>query len=110
MSHTPGPWRSDGRVVGWNSGQCPGIAVWADIGGGVSSPVCTVTPDTTKQDPVFGHGGSFHPFDDACLIAAAPDLLAALKRVRAEISEAELNYSSLVPAIDSAVAKADGRS
>lgn len=90
MSHTPGPWicyesdlsRNDFRLF------------------------------FVKRSDMDARGRIAETFtaDDANLIAAAPDLLTALKRVRAEISEAELNYSSLVPAIDSAVAKAEGRS
>ncbi len=84
MSHTPGPW-----IIKESFGP--------------DDDLVSIDADA-KRDPAPRVNRM-----DAHLIAAAPDLLAALKRVRAEIPEAELNYASLVPDIDAAIVKAEGR-
>jgi len=67
MGHTPGPW----KLEHW--GDCE-----IDVYGGEDTLVCTL------------RGGSTHPDDDsepdAAIIAAAPDMLAALKAAVSELS------------------------
>jgi hypothetical protein len=72
-SHTPGPWTVDVEAMEWHCGVRGGgvmaLAVWAPPDGvGRCSPVAWVHPYLSLGDPA----------SDARLIAAAPDLLAAL--------------------------------
>lgn len=83
MGHTPGPW-----TVGEHRGVWVGPVVHAD-GKGVAFVV-----------------GSE---DNARLIAAAPELLAALKDLRVFVSD-NLIFSPEVAVADRAIAKAEGRS
>ena len=66
--HTPGPWRSDGRIVGWWGGEQPAVRV-AFSEGNMSSPVAMCDPRVGPEECLA----------NAHLIAAAPDLLEALK-------------------------------
>lgn len=100
--HTPGPW-----VVRGPAGPTADAPEGGDCA--IVAQGNAVIAETFFRWGA-AHNATADAISNAHLIAAAPDLLTALKRVRAEISEAELNYSSLVPAIDSAVAKAEGRS
>lgn len=95
--HTPGPWMMATRpssIVGW-----PVVAPYA-----MGRSVCNVTA---------GHDESAA---NARLIAAAPDLLAALKDARETIiqhvnsrgSEAEGSSADWVAEIDAAIARAEG--
>lgn len=77
---TPGPWRSDGAIVGWLSGDAPGVAVWAPDphAPNTFNPVCMVQPHLSGKYQV---AGSYNPIEDARLIAAAPSLAEALEGI-----------------------------
>ena len=80
--HTPGPWqvaKLDSRVVETASGPAQGLVV-ADI-----------------RSPLSEHGR-----EDAALIAAAPDLLAALKAIKPYLVGGEAIIAN------AAIAKAEG--
>lgn len=87
MSHTPGPWHVDGVEIIADGGRC---IVW-ELGQSLE--------DRTA---------------DAALIAAAPDLLAALKTIAANSDEenewdaVEKLHANLAAA-EAAIAKAEGR-
>ena len=98
--HTPGPW----LVATSNS--------WRRILASDGSHVCyPVTQRDGHPDLLFDNGGQDGP--DARLIAAAPDLLAALQHLLAEVSEASIvgivhdERAAFMKARD-AVAKATG--
>lgn len=113
MSHTPGPWESDRHIVGWELGRNPGIAVWGPWIDRTRSPVCLVSPDTTEFDPMYGHGGSLNPEADAALIAAAPELLEALRAALEYVDPegpVDTKPAERVRALaEAAIAKAEGR-
>jgi len=124
QQHTPGPWELDrSGVVGWENGRVRAIAVmkW---NGDTGTPVAWVHP--------YQYLGDSTP--DAHLIAAAPDLYAAVKSVldwfaaidaeqwartgpTQTLESASRNWDlpSEVPSLDmaplqAAIAKAEGRS
>lgn len=87
MSHTPGPWhKARGRAFGLYDIRVA-IPGSQDITG---HPIAKAVSE-----------------EDADLIAAAPELLEALKRARDGLSFDGQRY---LAAIDAAIAKADGRS
>lgn len=113
MTHTPGPWTSDGKIVGWLSGQQPGVAVWAvdEHDPRVSNPVCMVEPHLGGPHQA---AGSRHPLEDARLIAAAPDLLDAAKvafELLAQMDAAEdsQRFWNERVQLAAAITKAEGR-
>lgn len=69
MSHTPGPWH-------WDSDEVKG-----DPYGRVRFRVTTTGKTITQVYYSSYEGGLTNAVDDARLIAAAPDLLAALERL-----------------------------
>lgn len=89
--HTPGPWRIHGRVI-----RVPGRGVIAEIPG----------PETV---------GVFDWLDNARLIAAAPDLLEAVKQmigVYDDYGAGFYNQDEFVEGVDkarAAIAKAEGK-
>jgi len=87
--HTPGPWLAEFTSCGKQDDGCRGG--WKIVGPYHSEP----------------HG--YHNSSDASLIAAAPDLLAACKRVLGHLdgSTGEIDAVALLQA---AIAKAEGRS
>jgi hypothetical protein len=72
---------------------------------------CVVGPD---GDTVIADVRSWHDTDDACLIAAAPELLSALKRLKSD-ALAILRHQSVrafdetLTEADAAIAKAEGK-
>lgn len=90
MSHTPVPW--------WVDGPGEGIEVHATFG---------------RTASVWGGGGcGREAWANARLIAAAPELLAALKKLVDEFDEAVdwiPEYMSLADDARMAIAKAEGR-
>jgi hypothetical protein len=97
VKHTPGPWKCGVRRDG---------SMWLSLG-----------------DPMTGphyQGDLCASVADARLIAAAPDMLAALKEARAFVSSAadldehawgvrDPDYARLLDKIDAALAAAEGR-
>src|SRR5437588_6378303 len=85
---TPGPWSSDGEVIGWLSGKAPAVAVqWHD--GPTGNPVCMVQPYGSGP---YGVAGSLRPIEDAAYIAlASPDrilgILSELERKTAALEQ-----------------------
>lgn len=102
--HTPGPWSVDGV---WRTG---GLAIGAtDTADGQLFQVCEVF----GIDHETHHDERSHA--NANLIAAAPDLLAALKAVRTQYIDdhsiaipEEQHTDQLLVQIDAAIAKAEG--
>lgn len=87
MSHTPGPWSQmqDGDEPYW----CVGM---------------------NGKGPQHGHCMVYTNEDDARLVAAAPELLAALKSVASQHSHIETaNMPEWLEAVEDAIAKAEGR-
>lgn len=101
MPHTPGPWRKIGNneVVGPpNSADLPG-----------RQP--SYEPDHSAQI-IETDGGVYPPCnDDAALIAAAPELLEALKLVnqRYQIGQIQDDKTGFMAKVIYAIAKAEGR-
>ena len=102
-THTPGPW-----TVGMNADHLP--CVVADVG----LPGSGFAVAHINKVPLFGKGGPAHEAN-ARLIAAAPDMLKALKTVT-EFMACTLEDDEKHPAWDdvrlarAAIAKAEGRS
>ena len=100
--HTPGPWRVSGRVVlrdgalaGWRIDSADGRA-WV--------------AETTALVPLDG-GEAQDTSMDAALIAAAPDLLAALEAMDRHFTEGAIVHghdAAVVAAARAAVKKARG--
>lgn len=70
VKFTPGPWTSDGEVVGWWSGEQPAVRVAYQKTENTSSPVAMCTNQQLGNETAIAN---------ARLIAAAPDLYAALQ-------------------------------
>ena len=108
--HTPGPWAVGSQVMG------DGFNLWSDSTGGV---VAWVEPRHNFEDEETGEmivnppDMTQHP--DARLIAAAPDLLAALEMAVATIERIAPKhgpFSSVDGTLSvarAAISKADGR-
>ena len=96
--HTPGPWRLDGPAA--NGEQSIGISRAWEIGG---ASICEV--DSSRDHRVL--------LADARLIAAAPELLAALKAITDELGVPQPGYpapvANAVAIARAAIAKAEGR-
>ena len=101
MTHTPGPYE----------------IVTADIGDEFACivPVCinaangrTVISDNGGLAPDDEEWHAEELFANAHLFAAAPDMLAALKRIRDYLHEREM-FGYMMMEVESAIAKAEGR-
>jgi hypothetical protein len=97
--HTPGPWRYQGETT--RRLNQPDSAVFE---------VYTATGE-------YGHPATCGKEEDACLIAAAPELLAALKETVSHLMEDDKLFPALHPVgkcpvlinARAAIAKAEGR-
>lgn len=116
-AHTPGPWRAhdhnDMTRVGEDPSKWVGYA-WVGFGGDANGAFDGMLANLDRRSdcsiPFRERAAS-----DALLIAAAPDLLFALERARAEIvfmlggNEKLAKSNSTVWGIDAAIAKARGQ-
>lgn len=85
MAHTPGPWEArpnDGQII---------------LNGSNAYDI----------QEIFNEQGGFNP-DDIRLMAAAPELLAALKELREFVAD-NLFFGPEATRADQAIAKAEGR-
>jgi hypothetical protein len=92
--HTPGPWHTDGVVV------------WASDDGGNSFdvPVCVVTSRSENGLSKPAENAPTCGLENASLIAAAPELLGALKRIHTASNDQVTRAMAA-----EAIAKAEGR-
>lgn len=90
VQHTPGPWTVDSQRPDLSRELC----VWA---GDVIVAEATQDHNTPEQAQA-----------NACLIAAAPDLLATLRHIEAEAG-ISLDYDTIAEVAQAAIAKAEGR-
>ena len=91
--HTPGPW----------SRNIPPATKYTTVWSGRNLHVAHVAARGLSADEVESN---------ICLIAAAPDLLAALKRARAQILFDDRNAArtrEILAPVDAAIARAEGR-
>lgn len=89
-THTPGPWRYDGHGINASNGE--------------RIAKCQTRQWDENGDPVSGFD------EDSRLIAAAPELLAAAKLMRMiNHQSTRQDVSDACDALDSAIAKAEGR-
>lgn len=98
MSHTPGPWSTNGTFI-WPTADRSLIESRGDLFGMTLHPY--FNPDGTASP----HG---QREANAALIAAAPDLLAALEAMYAVFGElpAARNYQAVIQNARAAIAKA----
>lgn len=87
-THTPGPWRLVQHPVNLHV-----------VGGPNDTTVCLVRLSIVPQL-------NERPMADACLIAAAPDLLAALQAAVELMEQEDFGTITLVPKLRAAIAKA----
>lgn len=99
-AHTPGPWQVTGQAE-----SARYIVVRAVMSNGKPGRIVARVPFNKEGDVVYTDAS------DANLIAAAPDLLAALRDlVSAEgLPEGYANRAMLIDAARAALAKAEGR-
>lgn len=104
VAHTPGPWQ-----VGFSDGSGPTYIVAGDHAAvpGVSHVVTVVG----GSEDSWGLPQGVRNSADACLIAAAPDLLCELKRLvrMLEPVEGVLTVQGTLKGAHAAIAKAEGR-
>ena len=85
---TPGPWESDGEVIGWLGGEAPGVAVWYEHENQPRnhSPICMCQPNRSGK---YGVAGTEYPIEDAAIIAHArtdlPRLIEEVERLKVEV-------------------------
>ncbi len=98
--YTPGPWVAES----WHH-EATGQGGWSFSAGGYRLPLCDMEMDPSKED---------EPEANARLIAAAPDLLTALKSLvqhavydpEGDLTRPE--FDALLDQSDAAIAKAEG--
>ncbi len=108
--HTPGPWEVGGPYPGVSVIVCtdPGVSQGPDPEPPVYDPICILDSRIDGEpDP--------RTVADARLIAAAPDLLAALKGLRDVVHDflthkEQETCSTYIKAAEAAIAKAEVRS
>jgi hypothetical protein len=94
MTHTPGPW----TVEEYGDDETPALVIHRDS----ESRVCFMATPGSHGDPAMIEA-------NAHLIAAAPDMLAALKSVAgATIDDLHDGCSPLWEEVEAAIAKAEG--
>ena len=93
--HTPGPWHTE--PLQWDRGGS--IAICS--GGENGYIICTIAPENEQDEPTEDTAIRL-PCDEANarLIAAAPDLLAALKHARAQARNKNFDAVELLDSID----------
>lgn len=94
MTHTPGPWHSAQGYTKGAKKRLPYVSVWAG------------------NDCIQVHGGNpITKVDNARLIAAAPELLEALKDALETIKYYDENYDTRCSYVDglAIIAKAEGK-
>ena len=104
--HTPGPWHV-GHLGSESSCQCRSV-----VDEGYAGGICTVHVDNGK---LVGEGGNDAPSRDEAvanmhLIAAAPDLLEALRQMLVNSESDGKEYRDCHKKALSAISKAEGRS
>ncbi len=96
MSHTPGPWKVDAMGNIW----------------GADTKVCDMSEQPAMAAGYYREKTDEEHKHNARLIAAAPELLEALKMAREELGGLphSLGYTfTHLPKIDAAIAKAEGK-
>lgn len=95
VQHTPGPWKLfDGKTSSEKGGQL----------------IISGLPRLDIIAKVYADTATFGEFTpDARLLAAAPNLLAALKLCREWLMEEKGSWRGTMDQIDAAIAKAEGR-
>ena len=96
--HTPGPWIVEDEAEIWGGQQV--LAVVDGEGDEVAAAI--------YWPAVAEIGGKAESWKNAHLIAAAPELLAALERLDWEMNERVLSYEGLHNIIRAAILKARG--
>jgi len=109
MSHTPGPWHTDKEYP---------IYIW-----GPNKEMVADLPDAGEESylarmrGVVGGATEQEQEDNACLMAAAPDLLEALKILYEETADyirinnlGDVHHNCSMQMARAAIAKAEGRS
>lgn len=119
MTHTPGPWKVHVGVAGHGMGFNDIYHAFIKSDGGMHTVAFTkeITGDIETEDIGFGYvrrrlvnhrPTQRDPHPDALLIAAAPDMLEALKGLVGESMDGEM-FSTRIKAAMAAIAKAEGR-
>jgi hypothetical protein len=101
--HTPGPWTVGHTRTFTHSGGIFGTETAVHYGDAVNRGNCIAH--------AYGHGALSHSEDDARLIAAAPDLLEALKEMLANPAgdyDTTDDYEKACKKAHAAIAKATG--
>jgi hypothetical protein len=95
MSHTPGPWGLDDDTM----------EIFSNTTGHSTGWIAKVLGNDDNGRPLK----SDEMTANACLIAAAPELLAALKAIKAVLWSDSEDIRPVEKMIDAAIAKAEGR-
>jgi len=90
--HTQGPWYA--------------VGMWVEFEDDDKPDICTCNPKDFEQGHL--HRSAEEIYANARLIAAAPDLLEALKLADATLAGANMNLSVVQNKIQTAIAKATG--
>ena len=100
IKHTPGPWTVGETRRYKHSGGVDGTEVAVHYGTAENRGNCIAF--------AYGHGARGDAEADARLIAAAPDLLEALKKARRYVVSSHEPVGAELDDIDAAIAKATG--
>ena len=101
MKHTPGPWITRAGETNDKYGRTLGVVVDESNNDGVSKAVCYVSPESDITDEDVAN---------AKLIAAAPELLEALKELQAYANKTIGNHGPIAmwSKVREAIAKTEG--